>query len=87
MLKLLGKCLIHLIQTLTLEFKILPVEVVTPVPPFNTGRAVPDNVKASVPEVVIGFPEIERNEGTDISTEVTEPVPAVVQVIAEAPPP
>ena len=33
---------------------------------------------ASVPAEVIGEPEIERNEGTDASTEVTVPEPFVV---------
>jgi len=35
-------------------------------------------VIASVPAEVIGEPEIERNEGTDASTEVTVPEPFVV---------
>jgi hypothetical protein len=50
-----------------------PVEVVTPVPPLRTGSAVPDNVTASVPLLVIGVPETERNEGTVIATELTVP--------------
>jgi len=39
----------------------VPVDVVEPVPPFKTGRAVPERVIASVPEEVIGPPAIERN--------------------------
>ena len=42
------------------------------------GRAVPERVIASVPAEVMGEPEIERNEGTDASTEVTVPEPFVV---------
>ena len=50
-----------------------PVEVVVPVPPFNTGNAVPDKPTAKVPEVVIGLPVIDRNAGTVIPTDVTVP--------------
>ena len=50
-----------------------PVLVVTPVPPFATGRAVPDKVTAKVPELVIGEPEMDRKVGTVIATEVTVP--------------
>ena len=46
----------------------------SPVPPLATGRAVPDNVTESVPEVVIGLPETLKNEGTLNATEVTVPV-------------
>jgi hypothetical protein len=53
----------------------LPVEVVTPVPPLSTGRAVPDNVTANVPELVIGDPATDRNVGTVIATDVTDPLP------------
>ena len=49
---------------------------VRPVPPFRIGSAEPDKPIASVPEVVIGDPEIERNAGTDAATDVTDPVPA-----------
>ena len=38
-----------------------PVDAVVPVPPFVTGRGVPERVMASVPDVVIGEPTIERN--------------------------
>jgi hypothetical protein len=65
----------------------VPVAVVDPVPPFKMGNAVPDNVTANIPLVVIGDPEIERNEGTVKATLVTVPVDAFVQVIADAPPP
>lgn len=37
-----------------------PVDVVEPVPPLRTGKAVPDNVIARVPELVIGLPATER---------------------------
>ena len=50
-----------------------PVAVVDPVPPFNIGKAVPESVTASVPELVIGDPETDKNEGTDKATEVTVP--------------
>jgi len=53
----------------------VPVEVVTPVPPFSTGRAVPDRVTANVPAVVIGEPVTVRKAGTLIATEVTVPAP------------
>jgi hypothetical protein len=62
-----------------------PVAVVDPVPPFNTGRAVPDNVTAKVPDEVMGDPEIERKDGTVIATDVT--VAGVAHVMAVAPPP
>ena len=67
-----------------------PVEVVVPVPPLRTGRAVPESVMANVPEVVIGEPDVVRNEGVVIATEVTVPVPGnapVDHVIGDAPPP
>jgi hypothetical protein len=51
----------------------VPVEVVTPVPPFATGKAVPDNAIASVPAVVIGEPVTDKNDGTVAATEVTLP--------------
>ncbi len=63
-----------------------PVLVVTPVPPFNTGNAVPDKLTARVPLEVTGDPETDKNDGTDNATEVTVPVDAVVQVIAVLPP-
>ena len=54
---------------------VVPVLVVTPVPPFKIGNAVPDKVIASVPEVVIGEPATDKNVGTVAATLVTVPVP------------
>jgi hypothetical protein len=62
-----------------------PVEDVTPVPPLATGNAVPDSPIASVPLVVTGEPEIDKNAGTVAATDVTVPVVRVVQVGAELP--
>ena len=42
---------------------------------------------ASVPEVVMGEPEMDRKDGTDAATEVTVPVVGVAQVIALVAPP
>jgi hypothetical protein len=42
---------------------------------------------AKVPELVIGDPETDKNDGTDNATDVTVPVVGVVQVIAADPPP
>ena len=56
----------------------VPVAVVDPVPPLRIGRAVPDRPIASVPEEVMGDPEIERNEGTVAATDVTVPTTGVV---------
>ena len=64
-----------------------PVLVVVPVPPFATGKAVPDNVTVKVPELVIGLPDTLKNDGTDKATLVTLPTPTVDHVIAVAPPP
>jgi len=64
-----------------------PVLVVTPVPPFNTGNAVPESVNARVPELVIGDPETDKKEGTVKATEVTVPVFNVVHVIGVVSPP
>lgn len=55
--------------------------MVVPVPPLSTGNAVPESVIASVPDVVIGEPEIERNVGTVAATEVTVPVPTERHVV------
>jgi hypothetical protein len=63
----------------TTEEPAVPVEVVVPVPPFSTGRAVPDKVIAKVPDEVIGEPDILRNAGTEAATEVTVPTVGVVQ--------
>ena len=51
------------------------VYVVWPVPPLTTGSAVPDRDTASVPDVVIGEPVTDRNDGTVNATLVTEPEP------------
>lgn len=51
-----------------------PKEVM-PVPPLATGSAVPESEIASVPDVVIGEPEIDRKDGTEAATLVTVPVP------------
>jgi hypothetical protein len=59
-----------------------PVLVVTPVPPFNTGKAIPESVSARVPELVIGEPETDKKVGTVSATEVT----TFDQVIAVLPP-
>ena len=53
-----------------------PVDVVAPVPPLATGRAVPEYEIANVPEVVTGLPAIDKNAGTDAETLVTVPPPA-----------
>jgi hypothetical protein len=52
-----------------------PVEVVAPVPPLATGKAVPDKLIAKVPELVIGLPATLKNAGTEAATLVTEPTP------------
>lgn len=54
-------------------FEPLPVEVVVPVPPLATGRAVPDRVILTL-GVVVGLTTVaERNVGTVAATEVTVP--------------
>ena len=63
-----GVTKVGLVERTTLP---VPVEVVTPVPPLATGRAVPESVIASVPELVIGLPEILKNDGTEAATLVT----------------
>jgi hypothetical protein len=62
---------------LALPIRILPDVgvVVTPVPPFATGRAVPDKDIARVPATVMGEPATVRKDGTVAETEVTVPVP------------
>jgi hypothetical protein len=44
-----------------------------PVPPLATGNAVPDNVIAKVPLVVMGEPATDKNAGTLAATLVTDP--------------
>jgi hypothetical protein len=64
---------------------LLLVNVVEPVPPLATGRAEPDKLTAKVPLVVIGDPVTDKNAGTVIPTEVTEPEDALAQVGALEP--
>jgi hypothetical protein len=54
--------------------------LVDPVPPLVTGKAVPEYPMASVPEVVIGLPEMDKNDGTVAATEVTVP-PGLLEFI------
>ena len=61
----------------------VPVDVVTPVPPLRTGRAVPDKPMVKVPDEVIGEPETLRKDGTVAETEVTVPVPGAEGVCQE----
>ena len=56
---------------------VVPVEVVTPVPPLATGSAVPLYVIARVPLVVIGLPDTDSRLGILAATLVTVPLPAV----------
>lgn len=79
-----------LIAEAPLPTRIPPRFVVEAVPPFATGKGVPEYETASVPEVVIGEPEIESREGTVIATDVTvplpEPVPTHTPLIEKQPP-
>jgi hypothetical protein len=61
-----------------------PVEVVTPVPPLATGKAVPDKLNANVPLVVTGEPATDKNAGTVAATDVTVP-PELLEAIVIAP--
>lgn len=54
-----------------------PVDVVTPVPPFRTGRAVPEYVIAKVPDEVIVDGATVKNEGTVTPIDVTVPGPEI----------
>ena len=54
-------------------FAPLPVELVTPVPPLATGKAVPLKLIAKVPDVVTGEPATLKNAGTVAATLVTVP--------------
>ena len=60
------------------------VNDVKPVPPLVVGNAVPDSVIANVPLVVIGLPDIDKNEGTEAATDVTEPEPLLLNVVQSA---
>jgi hypothetical protein len=71
------------------------VKLVSPVPPLETGSAEPERVTARVPELVIGEPEIDKNDGTVSATEVTVPevapggaahVPSALKKFTEPPP-
>ena len=59
----------------------VPVLVVAPVPPLRTGKAVPDKVIAKVPLVVMGEPATDKKAGTDAATEVTLPLPLLLNVL------
>ena len=59
------------------------VKDVRPVPPFAVGNAVPDKLTANVPLVVIGEPDTDRKDGTDIATDVTVPKGFVAQEVLE----
>jgi hypothetical protein len=73
------------VPSLVKTFPAVPA-LVKPVPPLATGKAVPDNETANVPEVVIGDPVTCKNAGTVIATLVTVPVPeTVAQVGAPLP--
>jgi hypothetical protein len=61
--------------------------VVCPVPPFAIGRAVPLKLTAKVPDVVIGEPDTDKNEGTVIATLVTVPDPPPPAGVAQVPSP
>ena len=54
--------------------------VVVPVPPLITGSAVPDRVIASVPLLVMGLPDTDKNAGTVADTLVTVPPPPPLAV-------
>jgi hypothetical protein len=64
---------------------VVPVLVVTPVPPLATGNAVPDKLIANVPVVVTGEPVIDKNAGTVAATLVTVPVPALTLTVTSSP--
>ena len=49
----------------------MPVDVVTPVPPFSTGKGVPEYVRDNVPEEVMGEPDTVRKDGAVRATDVT----------------
>jgi hypothetical protein len=51
-----------------------PIDVVAFVPPLAIGNGVPEYVIAIVPDVVIGTPDTDNNDGTVAFTDVTVPV-------------
>src|SRR3989344_615744 len=59
--------------------------VVVPVPPFATGSATPLYETANVPSDVIGDPETERKEGTDIPMEVIPELTPPLTIMAPPP--
>ena len=69
----------------TFDAKLTNVVEVDPVPPLAIGKAVPDNVTAKVPLLVIGDPDTDKNDGTVMATDVT--VPEVVLIVAQVPSP
>jgi len=60
---------------------VVPVLVVTPVPPLRTGNAVPDKAIAKVPLVVMGEPVTDKNAGTVAATLVTVPDPPLALIV------
>jgi hypothetical protein len=52
--------------------------VAVPLPPFATGKAVPEYAIASVPDVVIGEPVTDKKDGTVAATEDTVPAAAAL---------
>lgn len=63
-----------------------PVEVVTPVPPFSTGRAVPESVMFTIALAVGLATDAERNAGTVAATDVTVPPPPPETVVQDRTP-
>ncbi len=74
------------VNALVLDAYTTPLFVndVKPVPPLVVGNAVPDSVIAKVPLVVIGLPDIDKNEGTEAATLVTVPEPLLLNVVQSA---
>ena len=60
---------------------VVPVLVVTPVPPLATGKAEPDRPIANVPLVVMGEPVTDKNAGTVAATLVTVPDPPLALIV------
>ena len=61
--------------------------VTSPVPPLETGRALPLRTRPKVPAEVMGEPITARNGGAVRATLVTLPPAALTQVMGAAPPP
>jgi hypothetical protein len=64
----------------------VPVEVVTPVPPLSTGRAVPESVMFTLGVVDGLTTAAERNAGTVAATDVTVPPPPPETVVQDRTP-